>query len=350
MNRSLFNVLFAGFGTGGGAIAAGEEGEEQLREINAEDAAVLMAYGKRVIIVPGYGMAVAQAQGPVRELMDLLIARGVDVQFAIHPVAGRMPGHMNVLLAEANVPYDRLKEMDEINDDFADTDVALIIGANDVVNPVGSRGGLADQRHADPQRRPGAERHRPEARPRRRLRRHPEPALQQREDEDAVRRREAVRRGPRGRGEAGVARASVLRWVSPNTNARGRPMAMSHTLIDSINEQLSDERVQRISNRIGSDPTQTRAAIDEAVPLLLGALGAEAQDPQAAPGLQRALAEDHNGALLDELDDYLDGNVSGRQADGTGILDMCSAIAGPWRRRRSRRRAAWTWAPSARCS
>jgi NAD(P) transhydrogenase subunit beta len=135
MNRSLFNVLFAGFGTGGGAIAAGDEGEEQLSEINAEDAAVLMAYGKRVIIVPGYGMAVAQAQGPVRELMDLLIARGVDVQFAIHPVAGRMPGHMNVLLAEANVPYDRLKEMDEINDDFADTDVALIIGANDVVNP-----------------------------------------------------------------------------------------------------------------------------------------------------------------------------------------------------------------------
>jgi H+-translocating NAD(P) transhydrogenase subunit beta len=136
MNRSLMNVLFAGFGTGGDAVAAGAEGEEQLREINAEDAAVLMAYGKRVIIVPGYGMAVAQAQGPVRELMDLLIARGVDVQFAIHPVAGRMPGHMNVLLAEANVPYDRLKEMDEINDDFADTDVALIIGANDVVNPV----------------------------------------------------------------------------------------------------------------------------------------------------------------------------------------------------------------------
>ncbi len=135
MNRSIFNVLFAGFGTGGGAVVAGAEGEEQLREISADDAAVLMAYGKRVIIVPGYGMAVAQAQGPVRELMDLLIAKGVDVQFAIHPVAGRMPGHMNVLLAEANVPYDRLKEMDEINDDFADTDVALIIGANDVVNP-----------------------------------------------------------------------------------------------------------------------------------------------------------------------------------------------------------------------
>jgi NAD(P) transhydrogenase subunit beta len=136
MNRSLFNVLFAGFGTGGDTASAGAEGEEQLREIGAEDAAVLMAYGKRVIIVPGYGMAVAQAQGPVRELMDLLVAKGVDVQFAIHPVAGRMPGHMNVLLAEANVPYDRLQEMDEINDDFADTDVALVIGANDVVNPL----------------------------------------------------------------------------------------------------------------------------------------------------------------------------------------------------------------------
>jgi NAD(P) transhydrogenase subunit beta len=136
MNRSLFNVLFAGFGTGGDSVAAGAEGEEQLREISADDAAVLMAYGKRVIIVPGYGMAVAQAQGPVRELMDLLVEKGVDVQFAIHPVAGRMPGHMNVLLAEANVPYDRLKEMDEINEDFADTDVALVIGANDVVNPL----------------------------------------------------------------------------------------------------------------------------------------------------------------------------------------------------------------------
>jgi H+-translocating NAD(P) transhydrogenase subunit beta len=136
MNRSLFNVLFAGFGTGGEAVAAGGEGEEQLREISAEDAAVLMAYGSKVVIVPGYGMAVAQAQGPVRELMDLLLAKGVDVQFAIHPVAGRMPGHMNVLLAEANVPYDRLKEMDEINDDFGETDVALVIGANDVVNPL----------------------------------------------------------------------------------------------------------------------------------------------------------------------------------------------------------------------
>jgi len=135
MNRSLFNVLFAGFGTGGGVSVAGPAGDQTVREISAEDAAVLMAYGKKVIIVPGYGMAVAQAQQPVRELMDLLLERGVDVEFAIHPVAGRMPGHMNVLLAEANVPYDRLKEMDEINDDFEDASVALVIGANDVTNP-----------------------------------------------------------------------------------------------------------------------------------------------------------------------------------------------------------------------
>jgi NAD(P) transhydrogenase subunit beta len=135
MNRSLMNVLFGAFGTGGGVTVAGAAGEQTAREISAEDAAVLMAYGKKVIIVPGYGMAVAQAQGPVRELMDLLLAKGVEVEFAIHPVAGRMPGHMNVLLAEANVPYDRLKEMDEINGEFANADVALVIGANDVTNP-----------------------------------------------------------------------------------------------------------------------------------------------------------------------------------------------------------------------
>ena len=135
MNRSLFNVLFGAFGTAGGAAAAGSTGDQNIREINAEDAAVLMAYGKKVIIVPGYGMAVAQAQQATRELMDLLIAKGVDVQFAIHPVAGRMPGHMNVLLAEANVPYDRLQERDEINGDFPNASVALVIGANDVTNP-----------------------------------------------------------------------------------------------------------------------------------------------------------------------------------------------------------------------
>jgi NAD(P) transhydrogenase subunit beta len=105
------------------------------KETAAEDAAMQLAYAQRVIIVPGYGMAVAQSQHQVRELADLIEKRGGDVKFAIHPVAGRMPGHMNVLLAEANVPYDRLYDMDEINEQFADADVALVIGANDVVNP-----------------------------------------------------------------------------------------------------------------------------------------------------------------------------------------------------------------------
>ena len=106
-----------------------------MREVTAEDAAMQLAYAQRVIIVPGYGMAVAQSQHQVRELAELIEKRGGDVRYAIHPVAGRMPGHMNVLLAEANVPYDRLYDMDDINDQFAAADVALVIGANDVVNP-----------------------------------------------------------------------------------------------------------------------------------------------------------------------------------------------------------------------
>jgi NAD(P) transhydrogenase subunit beta len=139
MNRSVTNVLFGAFGAvtasagGGSAAAAGDA--LPIRETSAEDAAVPLAYAERVIIVPGYGLAVAQAQHTVRELADMLEARGVDVRYAIHPVAGRMPGHMNVLLAEANVPYDELYEMDDINDDFAKTQVALVIGANDVTNP-----------------------------------------------------------------------------------------------------------------------------------------------------------------------------------------------------------------------
>ena len=138
MNRSIANVLFGAFGStaagSGGAAAAGDEALP-VREISAEDAAIPLAYAERVIIVPGYGLAVAQAQHQVRELADMLKERGVDVRYAIHPVAGRMPGHMNVLLAEANVAYDDLFEMDDINDDFNNTDVALVIGANDVTNP-----------------------------------------------------------------------------------------------------------------------------------------------------------------------------------------------------------------------
>src|SRR5438105_3892885 len=136
MNRSIANVLFGAFGqvTASPAAAAGTNGGT-VRSATADDVAVMLAYAQRVVVVPGYGMAVAQAQHDVRQLADMLEEKGVRVSYAIHPVAGRMPGHMNVLLAEANVPYPQLKEMDEINPDFPQTDVALVIGANDVVNP-----------------------------------------------------------------------------------------------------------------------------------------------------------------------------------------------------------------------
>ncbi len=133
MNRSLANVMFGAFRVSGRAAAVAEA--KPIREITPEDAAVLMAYANEVIIVPGYGLAVAQAQHQLRELAVELEKRGVEVKFAIHPVAGRMPGHMNVLLAEANVPYDQLYEMEQINDEFQRADVALVVGANDVVNP-----------------------------------------------------------------------------------------------------------------------------------------------------------------------------------------------------------------------
>jgi len=134
MNRSLGNVLFSGFGDTG--TAATGEVSGSLKPIEASDAGVMMAFASKVIVVPGYGMAVAQAQHKVWELSQLLIERGVQLRFAIHPVAGRMPGHMNVLLAEAGVPYDLIADLDEINAEFETADVALIIGANDVVNPV----------------------------------------------------------------------------------------------------------------------------------------------------------------------------------------------------------------------
>ncbi|QEE25462.1 NAD(P)(+) transhydrogenase (Re/Si-specific) subunit beta [Rhodanobacter glycinis] len=134
MNRSIGNVLFGSFGAVAGGAAQTIEGAQ--KPIEASDAAVMMAYAERVVIVPGYGMAVAQAQHKVWEFAKLLISRGVKVKFAIHPVAGRMPGHMNVLLAEAGVPYDLIADMDDINPEFPNTDVALVIGANDVVNPV----------------------------------------------------------------------------------------------------------------------------------------------------------------------------------------------------------------------
>jgi len=134
MNRSFSNVLFGGFGQLQTSAAAGQEAKT-TRSATPEEAAAILSAANKVVVVPGYGMAVSQAQHKVRELYDALSKRGVEVNFAIHPVAGRMPGHMNVLLAEADIPYDRLHDMDEINGDFPQTDVALIIGANDVTNP-----------------------------------------------------------------------------------------------------------------------------------------------------------------------------------------------------------------------
>jgi NAD(P) transhydrogenase subunit beta len=134
MGRSVANILFGAL-RGGSTLGGGQASDRPVKSVTAEDAAIMLAYADRVIIVPGYGLAVAQAQHTLRELVDVLSERGVDVDYAIHPVAGRMPGHMNVLLAEAQVPYEQLREMDEINGDFKDADVVLVVGANDVVNP-----------------------------------------------------------------------------------------------------------------------------------------------------------------------------------------------------------------------
>jgi NAD(P) transhydrogenase subunit beta len=141
MNRSVVNIMIGGFGGGEGvAGGAGAEGGT-VRELGVDDAAIQLAYASSVIVVPGYGLAVAQAQHAVRELADVLEEKGVDVKYAIHPVAGRMPGHMNVLLAEANVPYPQLREMEDINPEFERADVALVVGANDVTNPAARRAG-----------------------------------------------------------------------------------------------------------------------------------------------------------------------------------------------------------------
>jgi NAD(P) transhydrogenase subunit beta len=136
MNRSIPAIVFGSFGAGSAAAAAaGDVDQGTVKATSAADAAIQMAYANQVIVVPGYGLAVAQAQHTVKEMADLLEAKGVEVKYAIHPVAGRMPGHMNVLLAEADVDYDAMKEMDDINGEFGRTDVTIVIGANDVTNP-----------------------------------------------------------------------------------------------------------------------------------------------------------------------------------------------------------------------
>ncbi|MBI9114679.1 NAD(P)(+) transhydrogenase (Re/Si-specific) subunit beta [Sanguibacter suaedae] len=145
MNRSVLSIMVGGFGTGdaAGDAAAGAGGQQSVRRMDADDVAIQLAYAQKVVVVPGYGLAAAQAQREMGELGSLLASRGITVYYAIHPVAGRMPGHMNVLLAEADVPYTQLKEMDEVNPEFATADVALVVGANDVTNPAARRPGNA---------------------------------------------------------------------------------------------------------------------------------------------------------------------------------------------------------------
>ena len=197
MNRSITNVLFGAFGqvsAAGGGAAAGADGGT-VRSATADDVAVMLAYASKVVVVPGYGMAVAQAQHDVRALADILEARGIEVTYAIHPVAGRMPGHMNVLLAEANVPYPQLKEMDEANAEFARTDVVARDRRERRRQPRrAQQRRQPDLRHADPERRPVAGDRRAQALDEPGLRRHRQPALPEPEDRDAVRRRQGVGR------------------------------------------------------------------------------------------------------------------------------------------------------------
>ena len=206
MNRSFTNVLFGAFGQVQAGTARGEA--RVSKSGTARDVAELLGNANSVVIVPGYGMAVAQAQHRVREVYDQLTKRGVDVKFAIHPVAGRMPGHMNVLLAEAEVPYESLVEMDDINHDLPQTDVVLVIGANDVVNPAARTDQEPDLRHADHRRGQGAVRHREQALDEPRVRGHRQRPLLRRQHADAVRRCQG--RAWRG-GEGTVRRRRALR-------------------------------------------------------------------------------------------------------------------------------------------
>ncbi len=204
MGRSVMNIMFGAL-KGGSTLGAGVASDRPVKSAGPEDVAILLGFADRVIIVPGYGLAVAQAQHTLRELVDVLIERGTKVDYAIHPVAGRMPGHMNVLLAEAQVPYEQLVEMDEINGEFKNTDVVLVVGANDVVNPAAkTTPGRPDLRHADPQRRRGEAGRVHEAVDAPRFRRHRERAALRPQDDAAVRRRQGVARQAAERGQGAV--------------------------------------------------------------------------------------------------------------------------------------------------
>ena len=193
-----------------------------MRSATAEEAAAILSAANKVVIVPGYGMAVAQAQHKVRELYDALTKRGVDVKFGIHPVAGRMPGHMNVLLAEADIPYDKLLDMDEINGDFPQTDVALIIGANDVTNPAARTDPVEpDLRHADSRRRQSPHRNGDQTRYEPGLRGNRQSTLLPRPNADAFRRREIFRWRYRPRAAA-AARAKAINARATKSRAKAR--------------------------------------------------------------------------------------------------------------------------------
>ncbi len=211
MGRSVANILFGAL-RGGSTLGAGEASDRPVRSAGPADIAILLAYAERVIVVPGYGLAVAQAQHTLRELVEVLLARGTKVDYAIHPVAGRMPGHMNVLLAEAQVPYEQLAEMDDINGDFKQTDVVLVVGANDVVNPAARTTPVgADLRDADPRRRPGAAGGLPQALDAPRVRRDRERAALRPPHHPALRRRQG-HAGQAAGGAQGRLRTGSAPW------------------------------------------------------------------------------------------------------------------------------------------
>jgi H+-translocating NAD(P) transhydrogenase subunit beta len=201
MNRSFFNVILGGFGGEvATAAAAGGGAQRNVKSGSADDAAFVLGNAETVVIVPGYGLAVARAQHAVKELAAKLTEKGITVKYAIHPVAGRMPGHMNVLLAEAEVPYDQVFEMDDINGEFGQADVAIILGANDVVNPAAHVKGSVDLRHAHPGGLQGQDRDRQQALDGQRLRRAGQRAVLHGQDHDGLRRRQE---GGRGDGQGG---------------------------------------------------------------------------------------------------------------------------------------------------